>query len=575
MQNRMKFELSSVSIILLFYSSMPLASGYAAPSISASALGAANANAAASSDPGSQFYNPANLTQFTGTRLSTGMLVADASIDFVNDGSTTSYSKDGSTTYIEGGDAGDPIKPSPIPQFYLSHQLSKTWFAGLAVNVPNAFEGSFNSDWIGRYDGTASRIFGLNINPSLAWKPHKTFSVGIGISAQYFSMKSERATDQLVGLTNTVNVIGRDLQAISANLISQNSGCNLSSGFDPINANYSFDTSCANHNSSSQSMEQASLLINDLTTQINDALAPQVETNNSDNDGYVSARGDDLSFGYNIGIMLEPHKSHRVGISYRSKITHNIHGTIKWDNARVLNPEKLDNINLDLSSANINVELPIGSVINNIFTEQLYIDGKIKTTLLTPATASLHSAHNLTNNLSLMTDLTWTEWSAFKRSRTSFGNLLSDSVAIVDFQNTLRASLAIGYQYSPRLKLTTGFAFDQSPAPAGKANPSLPDSDRRNFSLGAEYSISPKSSVSLGATYISFADVEVNYQDYGESDQPSPLLTIPDLVSSQIPQLGQMQGVGLVTPANVNNHTTKGTFSSSAYLVGVQYNYLF
>lgn len=116
-------------------------------------------------------YNPAGMTLLSGTRMqATGTWVA-VNLDY--------ESHDGSVT--ENG----RLKGQTIPAGFLTHQISDSLWAGLALTVPYGMGTEFDENWGGMDRGTESMILTFDINPNLAWKINDKFSVGGGISLQY------------------------------------------------------------------------------------------------------------------------------------------------------------------------------------------------------------------------------------------------------------------------------------------------------------------------------------------------------------------------------------------------------
>ncbi|PVZ67749.1 OmpP1/FadL family transporter [Pelagibaculum spongiae] len=581
MKSVVRYSLSSIAgaiSLVLLQTQVAHAAGIATPSMSVSALGTANSNAAAIHDPSAQYANPASLTRFTGLQVAGAMLVADASIDFENDGSTTVYNHDQGGTPIEGGDAGDPVKPTPIPQTYVSYQFSDDLFFGLAIDAPYAIQGDFNDNWIGRYDGTESQIAALNFNPSIAWKFNRQLSFGFGATAEVMSVKMTRATDLIAGVTGTVNTAGRDLKAIFANRISESTSCALSNDFNPLalnNEGFTFDAACANSGAKDQ-LGFAINAIDGLTSKVNDALSPLVETNNYENDSRLDIEGIDVAFGFNMGMMYEPWIGQRFGLSYRSKIVHELTVETDWtvnEKAHQKALEDKDGVFLGNDAVNLVVNgLQVAEIVNTLLSDQLFTDGEADLEFTTPAVASFHTYHQLNDRLSLMSDLTWTQWSAVQNLQINFDNQLKDGVAVLAFEDVWRFSLGGEFQYTPRLSLRAGYAIDQSPSPKGKRNPGLPDSDRQVFSFGANYMLGKNETIDFGFSWIAFEDSRVDYNDYGGNDLPAPVLAVSDIVADLGLDVSDYQGVGLVPTTTTNNHTTSGTFKSTAYLVGIQYN---
>ncbi|PVZ68808.1 OmpP1/FadL family transporter [Pelagibaculum spongiae] len=499
------------------------AAALAAPSISISALGNANAGAAAIDDASAQFYNPAALSWLNRQQFTFSLMVADANVNFTN-GTSQGTSETIAGAPISGGDEGDPVKATPVPMAYYAYPINDQLTAGLGISAPYTIAGHFSEDWIGRYDGIESQTIALNINPAISWKPTNQMSFGFGVSGQYFSLQRRKAADQIAGVHFIANTLADDQLKAAPIQNGCKSMTDCSDAKNPEEAKRKLDLAVKN--------------IESIRNGVNKSLDDLVGANDANNDGEVAFEGDDFSFGYNLGMMYQPNRSHRFGFAYRSQIKHQIKGKLDWT-----------------VSENATKIKDIGDLVHLVLDEVLFVDSKAEAQMTTPATASLHSYHQISPNLSLLSDLTWTEWSVIQEIRVNILSLLNDSLTPANLKNTLRLSLASNYQYSPSLLLRAGYAFDQSPVQDEYRSPSLPDSDRQMLSVGAAWQLSKTQTIDFAGSMILFKTAEVNYNDWAGQDTPPPAL-----------------GEGGFTGSK---HTTRGTFESQAWLLGVQYNHKF
>jgi len=241
------------------------ASGFAIIENSASGMGNAFAGAAAvAEDASTVYFNPAGLTNLSGTQLvGVGHIIAP-SAEFSNDGSYVNPSLTGGVP-VAGtlpGKDDDGGTVAMVPNLFFATQINDQWFAGLGINAPFGLEVSYDSDWVGRYNATKSKLQTININPSIAFKANEFFSIGGGISAQYV-----RAT--------------------------------LSSAID-------FGSVCFG-------------VIDPATCSGAGVLPLQA-------DGQGKVKGSDWSWGFNLGAMFNISEATRIGLSYRSSIDHEVEG---------------------------------------------------------------------------------------------------------------------------------------------------------------------------------------------------------------------------------------------------------
>ncbi|PVZ68253.1 OmpP1/FadL family transporter [Pelagibaculum spongiae] len=584
------FGLAVISCYSSFYTIQAHAAALATPSTSVSALSSANSNAIAADDPSAQFTNPALLTRFSRTQIAGAMLMADASVSFSNgtsEGKSTTivgYGNDGSgATEIQGGSAGDPVKLSPIPQIYLAHQLSEQLYLGFALDLPYAIQGKFKDDWIGRYDGIESQVLALNFNPSIAWKFNQKWSVGFGVSAQYLSVKDRHAIDHLAGVDYLASSIGRDIKAISASGIAAGYGCSSLTVNDSFTSDFAME-GCRNSDGASTAYQKVSNAIDAITGSFHDSLDGLLAENKPENDGEIDVTGNDLAFGYNLGVTWQPANDYRFGLAYRSKIVHDVKGESDWtvsDNARSAQHLPIDAL-ISILPKELTSTLPknlYGDSLYQLLNDILYVDSDADFTVTTPATASLNGFARLSPKLSVTTDLTWTEWSSMQQIVVDYDSPLQNTVNPLYLKNAWRLSLGSSYQFSNALTFRAGYAFDQTPVVNEHRTTNLPGTDRQVFSFGGNYLLGKNESIDLGFSYISFKDAEVNSSSYAGQNQPTPSLSISEsLAGIEVngvdlgQMLANMPGVGAIPAYNNNNHTTRGKFQSKAWLFGIQYN---
>ncbi len=156
------------------------ASGFGIFTQGADALGQANAVTAHADGPSAVFFNPALLTELSGTQVEIGTTAVLPSRDFTSISGQTWDNED--TAYF----------PST---FYLTHQFDNRFSAGLGVYNPFGLGTIWDSDWEGRFIATKSRITTFNINPTLAYRVSPRMSIGAGLDILLLDAKLKNKID--------------------------------------------------------------------------------------------------------------------------------------------------------------------------------------------------------------------------------------------------------------------------------------------------------------------------------------------------------------------------------------------
>ncbi len=204
-------------------------------------------------------------------------------------------------------------------------------------------------------------------------------------------------------------------------------------------------------------------------------------------DGFSDLKATSTDFGANIGALYDFKQGTRVGIHYRSAITHDLEG-----------------------DADFTVPAPLDATAGVIFHDQ-----SVSANLTVPETVSLSVFHQINEDWAVMADATWTNWSRFTVLDVNFSDPLTESRAgaavLEGWEDTMRYSAGLTYKASESLLLRAGLAYDESPVPnAALRSPRIPDNDRLWIALGATWSMSETMEVSVGYVHIFVDDPVVD-----------------------------------------------------------------
>ena len=246
-------------------------------------------------------------------------------------------------------------------------------------------------------------------------------------------------------------------------------------------------------------------------------------------DGHGAFEAEDWGFGFNVGYLFTLDQNTRFGLSYRSSVAHTLKGNAVWDFSHSTTD-------------------PIVNAI--IAKSSNHGDSASAVSLRTPESLSANVFHQFDSKWAGMADVTWSRHNRLSDLHIQFpGTTEGDEVIRQQWKNTVRVSLGTNYTYSDALTLRAGLAYDQSPVRSDELrHPALPDSDRHQFSFGANYKLNPRSSIDLAYTYLAFKDAALNY-----TNSCSPV----------------------ATTCTGNGETTRGVFQTHLQLLGIAYNYKF
>lgn len=203
------------------------------------------------------------------------------------------------------------------------------------------------------------------------------------------------------------------------------------------------------------------------------------------NDGDGSVTADDVSFGYNFGLLWSPQPATRLGFAYRSKIDHKLEGSF------------------DISAP--------ANVLTAILTNGGLVDSAAMAYVTLPETISLSVFHDISPTWSIMGDVTRTRWSRLPELRIVFDSAQPNSVVSFDLEDVNRYSVGANYRPGGAWTYRFGVAFDQSPTPNETVRtPRTPDEDRTWFAFGAGYQPGGDLSFDVAFVHIKIDDASIN-----------------------------------------------------------------
>lgn len=222
------------------------------------------------------------------------------------------------------------------------------------------------------------------------------------------------------------------------------------------------------------------------------AIAPFNDSSNS-NIAYSSA------WGYHAGILYQFTSKTRVGLNYRSKVTHHAKGHSEF-------------------SGPIANGFHGGTQRSNHFGANVTL----------PPTTSLGIFHSVNPCWDLLGHVSYTQWDSFK-------NLALENVAGLNevfvphipipvpvptnsltvniaehYKNSWNASIGANFHATEKLTLRSGIGYDQSPTSNKFRNLQLPDSDRIGLGLGGHYQATKTVGLDMGWTHIFGMNTRIN-----------------------------------------------------------------
>jgi long-chain fatty acid transport protein len=165
------------------------AGGFGVREQSALFLGTAFAGSAAGGDLSSMYWNSA------ATAVSPGCSFSSSLTGIFPRGEETAVSG----LFVTGlppvaagltSTSTDVATDALVPSSYAACQVTDRLYLGLGLNSPFGFRTKpDNTGWAGSPIATSSRVFSVDINPTLAYKVTPELTVGVGVQVEYFKLR--------------------------------------------------------------------------------------------------------------------------------------------------------------------------------------------------------------------------------------------------------------------------------------------------------------------------------------------------------------------------------------------------
>ncbi|WP_299495189.1 outer membrane protein transport protein [uncultured Shewanella sp.] len=404
--------LTGMSILSLGTASQALAQGYYIDEQSAKRLGDAfSGGAADASDASTVFYNPAGMVRLDGMQLVGNLSGVYTQTEVTMSGNSFDASSASMASAIQGQEQVNLDESFLIPSVYFSYQLSPSWHLGASLNVPYSSGSEFDTDFVGRYFSLKSDITSVNLGLMASYRISAKWSVGFGVNSQYIEAE----------IQNQINSSGICQLGVASGMPSQ-----LCAGLD--------------------------------------------SSGTYTDDGNVKMTGDDLAFGYTLGVLYQLDFDTRVGLNYRSKISHTLTG-----------------------DATISAPAIVG-MIEPMLTSRVE-GGSVE--LVTPETLDLSGVYQLNEDWHVQATASWFRWSRFETLDIELDNGGGFSTA-QNWDDSYRLAAGVGFQLTPNWMLRTGMAYETTPVPDDTVSLDFAFGDFYAVSVGASYAFSETLFFDLG-----------------------------------------------------------------------------
>jgi len=191
-------------------------------------------------------------------------------------------------------------------------------------------------------------------------------------------------------------------------------------------------------------------------------------------DGQLKLEDDDWGLGYNLGVLYEYDSRSRFGLTYRSEID------FKYKDTASLS----------------GLEPPLSGIANIVGLTGSELDLEMSL----PQAVMFSAYHKVTDQLALLGNIGWQEWSSFGESSISLASETTrDLTQDRNFDDTWHFALGFQYELELPLLLSMGIAYDESPVSDKNRTPDMPLDRQWRYAAGLQYDLSDD--ITVGCAY--------------------------------------------------------------------------
>jgi long-chain fatty acid transport protein len=351
-----------------------------------------------------------------------------------------------------------------VPFVFYSTTLDDKFSIGTGFYVPFGLSSDYQDDWAGRYFADETAIEVLAVTAVAAYQVSAQWSIGLGINLNHAEGTLSKFKDHS-GL------------------------CELGTG---INQLYKAD------------------VYNSLLCQ-----------------SHYSVTGDDLAFGYSLGLHGQVTPELRLAMVYHSAVKFNLQGDSVITNTPITGAQVAGNSNFIVVSPT----MPVISKQSGKLAINPRVTEASRLALTTPASLALSLDHQLSSAWSWQASLSWTLWSDF-RSIDIVSTADSPSISLSTqlpqnlngagyigfipehWRDSLSVALGLSWQLQPDRMLKTGLAYDENPIEQSHRTARVPTNDRVWWTLGMNQQLNAQWSLDLAAGWMWMDALNIREREY-------------------------------------------------------------
>ncbi len=212
--------------------------------------------------------------------------------------------------------------------------------------------------------------------------------------------------------------------------------------------------------------------------------------------GDIVQKAEDIGVGFTAGLLFEPTESTKIGLGFRSSISHNLSG--------------------------VQFGHPFGPAFNT----------DVSASFDSPEIVTASIRQQVTPRLAVMANYEWANWSRLQ-DLTFIAEGTGAAVGSEDFkwEDSWFVSGGAEFEVSESITARAGIGYEVSPVPDETRGARLPDSDRVWLSFGGSYKWSEATTLDFGYSHVFFEDSKIALTSAVKQDLFADVSNSADIIS--------------------------------------------
>ena len=200
-------------------------------------------------------------------------------------------------------------------------------------------------------------------------------------------------------------------------------------------------------------------------------------------DGQIQLKSNDVGAGGLAGILVEPVKGTRIGVTYTSQVEMDFKQKPDLSGGDAV----FNALDPRISGANVDLGLTI------------------------PQQVLLSGYQDITDDLAVVGSVNWQDWSQFGQPSLSISAQTDRSATTdLDYNDTWGFGLGSRYKVGPGWLWSVGLAFDTSPMSKSQRTPALPLDRQYRIGTGVQYALSDVLTLGDAYEYLNLGNADLN-----------------------------------------------------------------